>query len=177
MECVHPGNKAPVKGATNETIHASVFARYQGSIKERTAEERAEVIRLEKLEELNEHKAKRGQDKAVAVSILTWDPEALSGFRHDKPTTESGRYRREYVKEVGAWKWTGRCLKTRKLFDMWEEPDAYDKKVTAELVARLKGDLIKPSIFTERMPESEEATAKRMKDHEYLQEGFVFKGV
>jgi len=195
-ECLHPGNKAPVKGATNETIHASVFARYKGSIQERTAEERAEIVKLEKLEDLNIHRAELKKERAIAVSLLTWDPEALSVFRYEKPATQSERYRRVKDQAVGAWKWTGRCLKTGKLFDMWEEPDVigeacglgksnsegtvYAEQVTfpaGELVAWLKGDLIKPPEFPESKPPTKEEITKRLTDHNYLQENFNFKSM
>ena len=190
-ECLHPSNKAPVKGATNETIHASVFARYHRGELGRTG-----VLELEEPEgQKIKHQSEHGQDKVIPVPLLTWDPEALGVFRHEKPTTESTRYRRERV-EVGdpkalAWKWTGRCLKTGKLFDMWEEPDvvgeacglgkpnskgtSYAEQVTfpaGELMARLKGDLIKPSLFPPPKIESAEELKKRESDHIYLLEKF-----
>ena len=189
-ECRHPDpdNEVPVSGATNETIHASVFARYQGSIQERTAVERTELVKLEKLEELNNHRAQFRRE--IAIPLLTWDPEALGVFRYEKPTTEPERYHR-VKSQFGAWKWTGRCLKTGKLFDMWEEPDVigepcglrklnskgteYDGQATfpaGKLMARFKGDLIMPRKFPKPKPQTEDEIRKRMKDHRYLLEGF-----
>lgn len=104
--CKHPISMWDQPGGTNETIHASVFARFQ-------AVKAGKVMKVEQ-----------------------WNPRSLQGFRVDvhseDPKTD---FKREACapRPMGldvpyVFKWRGTCCKDQsKYFEMYEEPDDYYK--------------------------------------------------
>lgn len=105
--CRHPNRSWNGPGGTNETIHASVWARF-------------EALKQMKLKEA----AKKGSAEKSEFLDIQWAPPALSAFLHN------GEYRHEEVgnddiaRNYGyTHKWVGRCIVSKKLFAMYEEPD------------------------------------------------------
>ena len=100
--CKHPVVLWDKPGATNETIHASVFARF------------TEV------------------KKGMVMKVYQWDPESLRGFRVDTSRDPKTDFKREPCSEPEGseipykFKWRGTCcLHQGKYFEMYEEPDDY----------------------------------------------------
>lgn len=102
--CTHPIVKWDQPGATNETIHASVFARFK--------------------------KVQEGME----MKVYQWNPESLQGFRVNTSKDPKTDFRREPCSEPEGseipykFKWKGTCcLHEGKYFEMYEEPDDYYK--------------------------------------------------
>lgn len=114
--------------ATCETIHGSMWARYEAHCEAHENKEREKKFRegeSERQKAITVDKPKDDEEKALPTSLLDWDPESLAPFRtgekHD--AKKKNRYNRQELFPGGPIVWIGRCLKTGKLFQMLEEPD------------------------------------------------------
>jgi len=102
--CKHPIVLWDQPGATNETIHASVYARFMGV------------------------------KKGMVMKVQQWNPESLRGFRVNASKDPTADFEREPCSEPEGseipykFKWRGTCrLHEGKHFEMYEEPDDYYK--------------------------------------------------
>lgn len=167
-DCSHPQTHWNQKGGTNETIHASVYARVR-------AVQQGKLLVIPGLD-------KQGKPKPYAGKE-TWDPKSLAMFRQPEHTTAYPCYFREATTdeptELKVWKqkkggqdispnqfaWYGRCYKSKKFFQMYEEPDEGFKYPT--MMSELKNSF--------SITAAKKDMEKNMRHWEILDDGFCLK--
>ena len=127
--CHHPVQLWNQIGATNETIHATVYTRYKKQQEARDKKQQKELDPKQQKEWTQEqHKAWKKQqveEERNRERLKKWNPKSLDQFREK----DSDRFHRvECAQPEGGGryknKWVGSCLLHKgKQFEVWEEPD------------------------------------------------------
>lgn len=183
--------------ATNETIHASVYARFKAIQPTSKDPKFRETEKARQTSKSKLYPQKKGEEKRVTVSLLDWNPGALDAFKEtDKAKSKEERYRRE-VHPSGAVLWIGTCFRTGKLFEMLEEPDRQTQNVAPAvqgalgvgnvmrmLNSKAEGGLPNPwpvipgqPSKPPQVPRTEEEKEKFWMEHLYLEDGFDLKNI